>query len=134
MRQRLQIYKIKDNGGQWLRSIEDISFEGASSYPRHLNGDHDSSSDEFIQNIPTIVTVDQNASLTTFSSLDEVYHVMQDTDENNTAGPDGYNGFFYTVCWEIIKIDFHTTICELFAGFDLPRCWRSTLIVPIPKN
>src|SRR4051812_48810513 len=55
-------------------------------------------------------------------------------DDNSVAGPDGYNGYFYKHCWDIKKEDLHAVVCEFFAGFELPKSWTSTLLVPIPKN
>lgn len=54
-------------------------------------------------------------------------------DRNSSVDPDGFNGFFYKYCWDIIKSDFHQAISEFFASFDLPKSQTSTLILPIPK-
>lgn len=35
-------------------------------------------------------------------------------DANSAAGPDGYTGYFYRTCWDVIKIDFHTAVYEFF--------------------
>lgn len=78
--------------------MEDISTEGVASFQKELNGDHISSGDELLQNIPTIVTDAHNAFLIAFPSTDEVYNIVQDMDENSVAGPDDYNDFFYKTC------------------------------------
>src|SRR5436190_1999774 len=55
-------------------------------------------------------------------------------DPNSAPGPDGFNGYFYSFCWEIIKQDLFEAISELFAGGELPISWTSTSILPIPKK
>src|SRR4051812_11073692 len=52
---------------------------------------------------------------------------------DSALGPDGFNGFFYSHCWDIIKSDLFEAILEFFAGGTLPRAWTSTYILPVPK-
>lgn len=97
-----------------------------------MNSPHFSSGDDILFDISSIITSDQNEMLTKFPSLDEVYNTVKGMNGNSVGGPDGYNGFF-KACWHIIKEDFYSVVCEFFAGFELPKSWTSTLIVPIPK-
>ena len=46
---------------------------------------------------------------------------------DSAAGPDGYNGFFYLICWDIIKLDFFEAVSEFFAGGMLTKAWTSTI-------
>lgn len=63
---------MKDNQGQWLTSMEDIANKGVVSFQEQMNGDHISSSDEMLNNIPSIVIDTQDKFLTAFPSVDEV--------------------------------------------------------------
>lgn len=133
-RQRLLIQKIKNEEEEWLTFMEDISKGGVNAFQQHLTPDHSSTGDELLCNIPCLVSQLQNDSLIAFPSLDELHNVVNSMDENSIAGSDGYNGYFYKHRWDIIKENFQTAICEFFAGFELPKCWTSTLLVPIPKT
>lgn len=55
-------------------------------------------------------------SLEAFPAMKELKLVINEVDENNTLGPDGFNGCFYTMCWDINKKDFYETILEFFVG------------------
>lgn len=77
------MHKVKNKDGQWLTSLEDIAKEEVASFQAPLNGDHCSSSDEILANIPSIITEDQNAMLTNFPTLEEVHNNVQDMNENN---------------------------------------------------
>lgn len=48
-------------------------------------------------------------------------------------GQMAFNGYFYKSCQEIIKEYFHRVICKFFVGFELPKSWTITLLVPNPK-
>lgn len=39
----------------------------------------------------------------------------------SSAGRDGFNGYFYIACWDIIKHDLHEAISKVFSGFETPK-------------
>lgn len=53
--------------------------------------------------------------------MEEIFSTIQSKYRNNAACPDGFNGFFYSFCLEIIKQDLFDEFLDLFAGFELSR-------------
>ena len=47
--------------------------------------------------------------------------------DNSAHDPDGFNDYFYSFCWEIIKIDLYEAISKIFAGGKLFRDSMITL-------
>ena len=52
---------------------------------------------------------------------------------DSAAGPDGFNGYFYNFCWEIIKDDLFAAVSEFFAMGELPKAWTCANLLPVPK-
>lgn len=72
-------------------------------------------------------------SLTAPPSMEDLWENIHSMNGSGATGPYGFNGYFYGFCWEIIKSDLYAAILEFFVGFEMPRSWTCTSIVPIPK-
>lgn len=62
-------------------------------------------------------------------TLDEVRKVVMEMDHSSYPGPDGFNGQFYSVCWDVIKDDLYQAILAFFHGAVIPKIGSSTLII-----
>jgi hypothetical protein len=67
-------------------------------------------------------------------SRDEVRKVIMDMPSDRAPGPDGYSGFFFMLCWEIIANDLLLALHHLFLG----HCQNlghvnSSIMVLLPK-
>lgn len=98
-----------------------------------MNEDHISQGEDLRQQIPRMISNEDNESLNQFPSTEEIKISVDEMDNKSLAGPDGFNGFFYKTCWDIIKIDFCDVLTIFFARFVPPKAWTSTLIIPLPK-
>lgn len=52
---------------------------------------------------------------------------------DSARGNDGYTGYFYTDCWEIIKSDVCAVVKYFFLGSYIPKEISSTILVLLPK-
>lgn len=130
--QRLYIHKIVDPSGNLLEDAADIK-EAAISYFRNqlqVDQQHD---DSLVVVVPSLISEGSNIDLISPPSIDDVKDSIFSKSGENAARPDGFSGKFYSHCWDIIGVDFNTTILEFFAGFPMPSSWTSTLIAMIPK-
>lgn len=132
-RQKLHLHGIKNVQGIWLSSVGEIAGEGVDSFQAQLNGKHTSTDNEFLQHVSSVITADQNESLIEFPSVHEVYNTIHSMDENNVAGPDGYNGFFTEVVGTLSKMIFTWPYVSFFASGTLQKSWTGTRIFPILK-
>lgn len=42
--------------------------------------------------------------------MEEIHSTIKSMNSDNVAGPDGFNGCFFSTCWEILKYDLHDAI------------------------
>ncbi|VFQ82763.1 unnamed protein product [Cuscuta campestris] len=65
---------------------------------------------------------------------EEIKEAVWSLNPNSAPGPDGFNGFFFRACWDIIKEDVISATQEFFIGIPIPKCYGSTFITLIPKK
>ncbi|KAL0319578.1 UNVERIFIED_CONTAM: hypothetical protein Sradi_5219300 [Sesamum radiatum] len=52
---------------------------------------------------------------------------------DSVAGPDGFSSALYQTCWDFIAIDIQDTVRDFFCGTPMPRSFKATTVVLIPK-
>lgn len=117
----------------WLDSTNHIREEAIGYFSNQLKEKNQAVCNQLIENIPNILTREDNERLTCPPSIEEIHDTIKDLNGTSAAGPDGYNGTFYRFCWDIIKNDFFEAVLQFFSGLEFSRSWTSTLIVMLPK-
>ncbi|KAL6211828.1 hypothetical protein ACLB2K_017051 [Fragaria x ananassa] len=59
---------------------------------------------------PSLITDDENMSLTSIPSSEEIYLALKDMDPDSAPGPDGFNGHFFVSCWVTVGADVTSAI------------------------
>lgn len=111
----------------------DIIAEAILSCKSQLYGRHDSEPNEWLLHIPKLLNAPDNKKFDVMPTKAEIFDIIKSLPDESAAGQDGFNGFFYKSCWDIIKEDFTASIAEFIVGQELPRVWQSTMIILIPK-
>ncbi|KAK0570758.1 hypothetical protein LWI29_005954 [Acer saccharum] len=137
---------LKRRGGNKpLSSIqigENISYdpteigEHVSSFYQHLFSDPGNDSSDFSlirEHVPSLVTVDENASILRVPSFDEVKNTVFSMDPLSAPGPDGFSGRFYSHCWEIVGHDVVLAVQDFFHTGRVFPGLNSNFLVLIPK-
>ncbi|KAL6203455.1 hypothetical protein ACLB2K_027155 [Fragaria x ananassa] len=83
--------------------------------------------------IPSMVTDDENVSLTDIPSSEEIFFAIKGMDLDSAPGPDGFNGHFFIACWDVVGADVTSAIQFFFQHGTLPVSFNSSLIILIPK-
>jgi hypothetical protein len=65
---------------------------------------------------------------------EEIDKVIKSIPVDKAPGPDGFNGMFLKVCWDIIGLDFYKLCEELWEGKISLHSLNNSLITLIPKN
>ncbi|VFQ90110.1 unnamed protein product [Cuscuta campestris] len=89
---------------------------------------------EILAHIPTCVSHQDNSLIMAIPEEEEIRKTIWFLNANSTAGPDGFNGFFFRDSWDTIKTDVCKVVQEFFLGIPLPKAFGSTLLTFIPKK
>ncbi|KAL0293122.1 UNVERIFIED_CONTAM: hypothetical protein Sradi_6955400, partial [Sesamum radiatum] len=72
-------------------------------------------------------------SICNIPTEEETKEIVFSIDKDSVAGPDDFSSAFYQACWEFIAKDIHEAIRDFFCGTPMPRSFKATTIVLIPK-
>ena len=68
-------------------------------------------------------------------SKEEVWKTINLLPSDKAAGPDGFTGKFYKVCWQIIKVDIMAALSAVWSReFDNFELLNSAFITLLPKK
>ncbi|XP_043717589.1 uncharacterized protein LOC122665498 [Telopea speciosissima] len=84
--------------------------------------------------IPQLVTAEDNSGLLLAPSLKEVKKTIFSLSCDSAPGPDGFFGYFFTPCRDIVGEDICAAVKGFFSGGNLPRSYTSANLVLIPKK
>ncbi|VFQ65575.1 unnamed protein product [Cuscuta campestris] len=133
-RHRLHISSLKDGNGKIHSSPEEISKITVEHYTKVFSFIHEGEMEEILNLIPSSVNDQDNYMLSHIPEEEEIKRTIWSLNANSTAGPDGFNGFFFRNSWDIIKSDVCKAVQEFFIGVPMPKVFGSTLITLIPKD
>lgn len=83
--------------------------------------------------IPSLVTAEDNECLVSIPSEEEIAKAVFSMDPSSAPGPDGFSGYFYQVCWDIIKDDVVRFVLQFFTTGSIYQNVNSSFIALIPK-
>ncbi|KAL0329200.1 UNVERIFIED_CONTAM: hypothetical protein Sradi_4906700, partial [Sesamum radiatum] len=72
-------------------------------------------------------------SICNIPTQEEIMDIVFSIDKDSVAGPDGFSSVFFQKCWDFIKNDIQEAVRDFFCGTPMPRSFKATTIVLIPK-
>ena len=102
-------------------------FQEDSKTDAELNSD-------FLSNIPSLVSQEDNAGLVKIFSEKEVVDVIWAMELDKTPGPNGFSIHFYRLCWNVIKFDLLQMISYFLRKSKVGGNTNSTFLALIPKE
>ncbi|CAI9099542.1 OLC1v1036382C1, partial [Oldenlandia corymbosa var. corymbosa] len=130
----------------WLRRSdskevvkENIEQEAVRFFKDLLNDEVDSLHCEtkqagFLGNILHLLDANDGEALLRPIVMEEIKRAVFGLNEDSAPGVDGFGGYFYRSCWDIISKDLWIVCQEFMLGVPIPRSISSTLITLIPKK
>ncbi|XP_043725765.1 uncharacterized protein LOC122672341 [Telopea speciosissima] len=109
-----RVEKIRDANGEWIQGTENIALEVARFFADAFSSQGVTQDADLLDFIPRVVTDEDNAALLHIPSLDEVKEAVFALSQDSAPGPDGFSGYFFTSCWEIIGGDVWRAIEDFF--------------------
>ncbi|KAK4383629.1 hypothetical protein Sango_2756800 [Sesamum angolense] len=64
---------------------------------------------------------------------EKIKDIVLSIDKDSVAGSDGFSSVFFQKCWDFINNDIHEAVRDFFCGTPMPRSFKATTIVLIPK-
>ncbi|XP_075076623.1 uncharacterized protein LOC142163253 [Nicotiana tabacum] len=94
-RKKLQLKRIRNGDGAWLEDQVQMASIAIEFYQRQFSKEGDSTDFSLLDNVPTMVTIEQNLELCRFPTLEEAKAAVFELSGDNVCGPDGFTGLFY---------------------------------------
>ncbi|KAH0650296.1 hypothetical protein KY284_030208 [Solanum tuberosum] len=88
-RRKLFLHKIYNDNEGWIQGEEQIAQVTCDYYQNMFKGQNERINDRILQNIPTVVTPEQNEMLQAIPNMEELRQVVFAVNPNSAAGPDG---------------------------------------------
>eukprot|EP00253_Pinus_taeda_P031968 PITA_31968 len=131
------IVEITSSSGQVFKGFAQIQ-EAATNHFKNLlsaerNGEEEDETD-FLSVIPSLVSEEDNASLTSPVTEEEITNIVWSMDPDKAPSPDGFSIHFYRICWEIIKYDLFRMIRGVLKKAKMGGGTKSTFLALIPKE
>lgn len=97
-----------------------------SSSPYHLEA-------SLFANIHTSISDLDDHLFCGLPTFEEVWDAIKQMNPSSSPGTDGFTGFFYQSCWDIIRDDVYAFVLDFFKGAYLPSDISIATLVLIPK-
>ncbi|KAL0295487.1 UNVERIFIED_CONTAM: hypothetical protein Scaly_3103000 [Sesamum calycinum] len=74
-----------------------------------------------------------NSTASVISLQEEIKDIVFSIDKDSVVGLDGFSSVFFQKCWDFINNDIQEAVRDFFCGTPMPRSFKATTIVLIPK-
>ena len=125
---------LHNRDGNWVTSESEVEGVAIDYFNDFFATTSPSGYDEFLKEIPTLITEDQNRSLTSWASEEEVQSALFMMHPEKAPGPDGMTALFFQQSWLFIKSDIICMVNEFFRTGYLDERINMTNICLIPKT
>lgn len=132
-RNKLSIHRIKNRQGNWIQGEEKITKAAINHFENMFNLDRPTIDQSLMNYIPSLINAEDNELLNRMPDEEEIKESIFSMSPTSAAGPDGYNGKFFQVCWTIIKHDIIDFVWEFCKGKSLTKFYTHTCVALIPK-
>ena len=129
-----KIVGLHNSGGDWVTSEAEIEGVAVDYFNDLFSTTSPTDYDEFLNAVPTLITEDQNRTLTSWASEEEVRSALFMMHPEKAPGPDGMTALFFQQAWSIIKTDITDMVNEFFRTGSLDERINMTNICLIPKT
>ena len=132
-RRRSVIHRVRGSDGEWLDEEARIGEAAVTFFHELFTAETVLPATGLLENIPSLVTAQDNVILTEIPRLEEVKDIVFALDEESTAGPEGFTGKVVTFAWEVVAMDVYQAGVSFCCGAEIPRNFTATSIVLLPK-
>lgn len=132
--QLFHFHWIEDAYSVWLSESSAIADSIVTFFQGLLTDEDSQFQREDFSFIPSLITEEDDVDLYRIPDIEEVRQVVFSIDPDSAPGLNGFCSRFYQSCLDIVGADLHTTILDYFSGSTMPRGFKSTLLILLPKK
>lgn len=104
-RRRNSIEFIKDLGGRWLNSWDDIGKAFVANFSNLFSSSNPAIPDSLDNLISPVISLEENEWLCSIPQAEEIWEAIKHLGDHKAPGLDGLTALFYKKYWHIIKKD-----------------------------
>ncbi|KAK1308956.1 hypothetical protein QJS10_CPA09g00001 [Acorus calamus] len=127
------IHSLQD-GSRTITDASDIKEHILSHFSSSYVPPHQSVDISLLEVVPRILTPMDNDMLLAIPSAQEIESITFSLKSSNAPGSDGFSGYFYHACWDIIHSDIILAIQDFFRDRKILKATNTTFIALIPKG
>ncbi|XP_070049105.1 uncharacterized protein [Nicotiana tomentosiformis] len=131
---KLQLKRIKSASGVWVEDQEQLAIAAVDFYQKQFTNEGDASEFSLLNNVPSMVSMDQNLEHSRLPTIEEVRVAVFELSGESASGPDGFTGLFYQTCWDVIGAHIYNMVLHFYGGAALPKSITHTNLVLLPKK
>lgn len=134
---RNHIEEITSTSGQVYKGFFQIKVAAVNHFQNLLSAERNGNEEdavEFLTTIPNLFSVEDNDSLMSPVTEEEITNIVWSMEPNKAPGPNGFSVHFYRICWEIIKSDLFRMIRGILRKAKVGGGINSTFLALIPKE
>nr|XP_016462131.1 PREDICTED: uncharacterized protein LOC107785362 [Nicotiana tabacum] len=94
-RRKLNLKRIQGTDGYWLERQELMANAALEFFSNQFTQTWNTTNDEMLNNVPTMVTLEYNLELCKYPTIDEVKDAIFALSRDSASRPDGFTGLFY---------------------------------------
>ncbi|XP_026434285.1 uncharacterized protein LOC113331848 [Papaver somniferum] len=133
-RDKNNIVALRNANGVWLSKREDLSSFLTAHFSAITTTTSPQLHDSSFYHIQDSITTEDNPSLMSMPTEDEIKQVVRSLNSWNSPGPDGFPDGFYQSQWDIVSTDIVALVQNFFHQKSLPQYLNETTICLIPNN
>ena len=116
-----KIVGLHNSGGNWVTSESEVEGVAIDYFNDLFTTTSPSGYEDFLSEVPTLITEDQNRSLTSWASEEEVKSALFMMHPEKAPGPDGMTALFFQQSWSRLLDQISQIWLTNFLGLDI---WR----------
>jgi hypothetical protein len=125
---------LKSNAGDWFSSRADIGGIFSDHFQNLFSSSNPFIEEEMLDLFSPVISDDDNLSLCSIPTEQEVYQALASLGSSKALGPDGFTALFFKKYWYLVKVEVLNCIWNFFKNNSLLRNLNHTFLALIPKS
>jgi hypothetical protein len=125
---------LKTNTRGWISDRTEIGGNFVDHFSFLFSSTIPQLDDELVELFPPIISDEDNQSLISIPTEEEVFEVLSSLGSSKARGPDGFTTLFYKKYWSVVKREILECVLDFFLNKNLASKQNHTFITLIPKQ